>query len=571
MQKGDSSNEFFIIIDGSVNVYVRKKQERIQAEIELEENQLKTLTEEELEQHPSTIIKLYQAPKQLNRRQTINLKEDDFEQIAKSYKPRQFLQNDRQDVKHKDVELIKKLTSGLEKIPDKDFLFCGGVFLHELVAQIHEGQMFGERGLMIESARTGTVIAKTSLHVAILTKKDYKTILEDSQLEKIRKKTKLLSLTILKNLTYKEAVESQYKFEKVHYPISHYIYKIGDVPQSLIVIKKGTVKLFKKENNKIFPLCELGQDQYFGEVEYFEDCNRIHIAQVTSQEFSAYMITYQDLAKLFNNYPQCERLVRKQYEQRHKINDQRINKNLKTHKKFSYSEEFSKDLQNFQKNQSQPQLEIIIPNNDIPQSDFKIKEKAKQYSIQKSKYQLCQMDFIQTTQKKLKAIRRVQQNEQKKAQMENEQSLADTLNHLEVQSQLIKKEFRRREQRRFSCITFDKESQNGINQSQINQQPFSKTSQGTRPQTFDRQSSLSHQFKYQNITEQMLFNAKLQQYEILDDQQRDIKTPSASGIMISSKHNLFRTKPKKLFLMNHYERRQPKTYSTELSIKTFFN
>lgn len=34
MQKGDSSNEFFIIIDGSVNVYVRKKVERIQAEIE---------------------------------------------------------------------------------------------------------------------------------------------------------------------------------------------------------------------------------------------------------------------------------------------------------------------------------------------------------------------------------------------------------------------------------------------------------------------------------------------------------------------------------------------------------
>lgn len=40
--------------------------------------------------------------------------------------------------------------------------------------------MFGERGLMIESARTGTVIAKTSLHVAVLTRKDYKTILEDS-------------------------------------------------------------------------------------------------------------------------------------------------------------------------------------------------------------------------------------------------------------------------------------------------------------------------------------------------------------------------------------------------------
>ena len=59
MQKGDSSNEFFIIIDGSVNVYVRKKHERIQAELEFEENQLKTLNEEELEKHPSTIIKMY--------------------------------------------------------------------------------------------------------------------------------------------------------------------------------------------------------------------------------------------------------------------------------------------------------------------------------------------------------------------------------------------------------------------------------------------------------------------------------------------------------------------------------
>ncbi|CAD8117827.1 unnamed protein product [Paramecium sonneborni] len=565
MQKGDQSNEFFIIIDGSVNVYVRKKQERIQAEIELEENQLKNLNEEELEKHPSNIIKMYQAPKQLIRRLTINIKEDDFEQISKSYKPRLVVQTDRQDIKHKDTDLIKKLTFGLEKIPDKDFLFNGGVFLHELVAQIHEGQMFGERGLMIESARTGTVISRTPLCVAVLTKKDYKTILEDSQLEKIRKKTKILSITILKNLTYKEAVESQYKFEKVHYPISHYIYRIGDVPQSLIVIKKGTVKLFKKQNNILFPLCELGQDQYFGEVEYFEDSQRIHTAQVTSQEFSAYLITYQDLAKLFTNYPQCERLVRKHYEQRHQINNQRINKNLKTHKKFSYSEEFSQDLKNFSKNQSQPQLEIIIPNDTQTQNDFKFKDKAQQYSIQKSKYQLSQMDFIQSTQKKLKAIRRVQKSEQKKAQMEKEQSLADTLNHLEVQSQLIRKEFRRNEQRRFSCITFDKESQNCITQFQ---QPFSKTSQGTR---LDRQSSISHQIKYQNITEQMLFNTKLQQYEILEEQQRDIKTPSQSGVMISSKHNLFRTKPKKIFLMNHYERRQPKTYSTELSIKTFFN
>lgn len=42
--------------------------------------------------------------------------------------------------------------------------------------------MFGERGLMIESARTGTVITTTPLHVAVLSRKDYKTILEDSQL-----------------------------------------------------------------------------------------------------------------------------------------------------------------------------------------------------------------------------------------------------------------------------------------------------------------------------------------------------------------------------------------------------
>lgn len=40
--------------------------------------------------------------------------------------------------------------------------------------------MFGERGLLIESARTGTVIANTSLHVAVLTRKDYKILLEDN-------------------------------------------------------------------------------------------------------------------------------------------------------------------------------------------------------------------------------------------------------------------------------------------------------------------------------------------------------------------------------------------------------
>lgn len=41
--------------------------------------------------------------------------------------------------------------------------------------------------------------------------------------------------------------------------------------------------------------------------------------------------------------------------------------------------------------------------------------------------------------------------------------------------------------------------------------------------------------------------------------------------MISSKHNLFRNKPNRLCLMSNYEKRQPKSHSTELSIKTFFN
>ncbi|CAD8148928.1 unnamed protein product [Paramecium octaurelia] len=562
-KEGDSSNEFFIIIDGSVNVYVRKKQDRVQAELDHEQQQLKVLSEEEIERHPSTIVRYYQPPRLLTRRMTINLREDDFEQISKSYKPKTFIQTDRQDVKHKDVEVIKRLTHGLEKLQDKEFLFNGGVFLHEFVARINEGQMFGERGLLIESTRTGTVIANTSLHVAVLTRKDYKVLLEDTQLEKIRKKTKLLSNSILKNLTYKEAIETQYKFEKIHFPLGHYIYKIGDSPQQLIVIKKGTVRLFKKENNKLFPLCELGQDQYFGELEYFEQSDRIHTAQVTSQHFSAYSITYKDLAKLLTSYPQCEKQLKRNYELRHKINDERMSKTIKTHKRLNYSEQFNQKPSNL----SQPIFEIKSQFNCVQQTQ----ESQKSHLINQAKKQICQMEFIKNTSQQLKQIRRIQRKEQKKDQQEHERSLADTLNHLEVQSSLIRREFRRREQRRFSSLLLDKDT--NYNASQFNSHQNSKTS--NKNQNYERQSSLSQQFKFPNFID---FNSKLQSYEIIEDKQKDLLSPQkeflspiSQGVMISSKHNLFRNKPNRLCLMNKYEKRQPKSHSTELSIKTFFN
>lgn len=44
--------------------------------------------------------------------------------------------------------------------------------------------MFGERGIMIESKRTGTVITTSPLHVAVLTKAEYKALLEDNELGK---------------------------------------------------------------------------------------------------------------------------------------------------------------------------------------------------------------------------------------------------------------------------------------------------------------------------------------------------------------------------------------------------
>jgi len=69
-----------------------------------------------------------------------------------------------------EVGIIRKLTHGLERIPDRGFLFSGGVFLHEFAITLNEGQMFGERGIMIESSRTGTVITTNPLHVAVLTK-----------------------------------------------------------------------------------------------------------------------------------------------------------------------------------------------------------------------------------------------------------------------------------------------------------------------------------------------------------------------------------------------------------------
>lgn len=41
--------------------------------------------------------------------------------------------------------------------------------------------------------------------------------------------------------------------------------------KSLYLIMKGTVKVFKRAHRSVVPLCELGPEQLFGELEYFSE------------------------------------------------------------------------------------------------------------------------------------------------------------------------------------------------------------------------------------------------------------------------------------------------------------
>ncbi|CAK93877.1 unnamed protein product (macronuclear) [Paramecium tetraurelia] len=181
-EKGDKGKDFYIILSGSVGIYIY-----------------------------SNNIELHQQNK-LPIRQAI--KEQVNQLIESGIRPK----------KEHPLELRKILL--YEKIKK---LFK--------VNELHDGDSFGERALINEAARLATVVCETECFFGVLNKQDYREILQQAQSEKILQQiTELQSVQGFQGMSRKLLTILLYAFQSQEHRYRDIIYKQGSINKNEIYL-----------------------------------------------------------------------------------------------------------------------------------------------------------------------------------------------------------------------------------------------------------------------------------------------------------------------------------------------
>lgn len=170
-----------------------------------------------------------------------------------------------EDEKDEDARLIEAMTKeaglnalnnslkeslgglGVEDLFNFDFWFSDGIFKHECLARLKKGQIFGELGLLTNHPRAGAAVAVDDMvYLAVMTKEDYKQILEDLNKRQIKDKEMFFNEFLFKESFFLSTrFNLSYHFVKKSYSFGQQIFSEGATPDGIYIVYKGTVKLCK--------------------------------------------------------------------------------------------------------------------------------------------------------------------------------------------------------------------------------------------------------------------------------------------------------------------------------------
>lgn len=77
----------------------------------------------------------------------------------------------------------------------------------------------------------------------------------------------------------------------------------GEPSTYLYIVKTGTIKIFKEEGNRLFPISSIGPKQFIGEISIFTDENRTASA-VVSEDAQVYLLKKSDIKKIVRSCPE---------------------------------------------------------------------------------------------------------------------------------------------------------------------------------------------------------------------------------------------------------------------------
>lgn len=126
---------------------------------------------------------------------------------------------------------------------DFDRYFDDFIFRYVYKGILSVGDMFGELGLMRNSARTSAIICKEDTHFGIISKHDYNIILKAVHHEKFAQKLQFFHDNLLVGASHDTILMISYAFKKERFFFKNRVLRQGDPVDGFFLIKNGIVQV----------------------------------------------------------------------------------------------------------------------------------------------------------------------------------------------------------------------------------------------------------------------------------------------------------------------------------------
>ncbi|CAD8187788.1 unnamed protein product [Paramecium octaurelia] len=503
-KEGQPANNFYIILNGTVHIYQKKK--FLQIEIEQYVEQYYMLDEQQKKNHQREIIE------RLNQILTFKSVNQINNHISKLRQIRQY-----KDYLKETGDLYP------DQFSDINYFFEQGVFTQNLITKQSQGEAFGELGLILEQPRSATVLAADFVELAQIDASSYKMILQSAQVSSINKRLQFLYEHFLPSDTKQQiATQYAYDFKKIKFTKGRIIYKQNEISDCFYIIYKGEVESYKVNENQSVKISRMGVGNIFGAIEFKTQGKREYTVIVVSEKVTLFLLKYYQFQKMLEETQSLQELFENHTLQKTQLLKDQIKRTMSVKLKTEQFEGI-----NSQKSLLQQQHSKHF------QSDRLLKKLVSQIDDYKKKGMIpTRTSFIKQQQQLQSSLMNVQ----------------DT--HLQMKQITYKRAYLMPNDEEDKLKKQQKQSI--ILRSMFNDKD---TSQVDRKQIISYQLMKSHS-KTQSKLEQLRADTEVSAFSIsktdcslgnLDKRKNSSLSPSKK-IVVSTKHNLFRSRPNKFFL-----------------------
>jgi CRP-like cAMP-binding protein len=129
-----------------------------------------------------------------------------------------------------------------------------GIMIGQKYSMMKAGSVFGDYGILYNSPRSATVVAIMDSAFAYIDNADYKEVLMEAEKKNMEKKNRFFADKVFKRAEFGMSKDKLSKyFNKRNFSKGSHLFRQGDEPKSIYVIKVGEVRLYCQYQTELKP------------------------------------------------------------------------------------------------------------------------------------------------------------------------------------------------------------------------------------------------------------------------------------------------------------------------------